>query len=261
MRRFIACDVNLTVLYKATAPEFEQGFDELKAAYPDVHFMEESDYGSQVLGWINNVTSELLFFGCDDVLFYRPVDISQIIQCFQTELGLLGFSLRLGTNIHFNHTRRDQVPQPEFLQQRPVLIWNWKNEPADWGYPFELNGTIYRTELVQLLVQAMETMRMQTKQLEWRHPNLTETAGNQLLNALPSVPQKMASFPESCLIVPTVNQVQHLAQNHIMGEVRSVGELEQWRREGRVLDLDAYANATFDRIHVGEFFTISKKYS
>ena len=89
---------------------------------------------------------------------------------------------------------------------------------------------------------------------DWRHPNKLEMVGNQVIRILQGVPEWMACFPESCLVVPTVNQVQTLGQNPLMGELKTPAELEEMRRAGQRLDVAAYRAVPFNRIHVGDFF-------
>jgi hypothetical protein len=261
LRRFFPCALDLTVLHTATNPVIADGFRELATQHPNTRFVEEIDFGSQLLFWLKNVSSDLIFFGCDDVVFHRPIAWQLVSRTFQQYTDLLGFSLRLGRNIRFNHTRDDEVPHPAFRDDPHILLWDWRTGQADWGYPFEVNGTVYRTALVRLLFQTLENIRQQLPLADWRHPNFIENAANELLRHLQSAPTLMASFPEACLVVPTINQVQTIARNHIMGNVRTVRQLEQDRRAGKRLDIDAFHATTFNRIHIGEFFTTESSHA
>lgn len=255
MRRFLKYPVSLTVLYKATDPDILEGYECLKREHPEVSFVQESDFGAQTLRWLAGVETPLVFFGCDDVVFYQPVDMALVEAVLREHPSVLGFSLRLGLNIRHTHTHEDVVPHPAFITESPVLRWVWRGRPSDWGYPFEVNGTIYRTAFIRTLFQSLEKIRASVPQAEWRHPNHLEYSGNQVLIHTAQTPGELAAFPKSCLVVPTVNQVQNIAWNHLLGEIRTVRELEALRRSGDRMDLDAYAATSFDRIHVPEFFT------
>ena len=259
VRRFFPVPVAMTVLYKSTDAAIQEGYACVKRDHPDVPFVQETDFGREVLDWVNGIKTPLVFFGCDDVVFRRPVDAASIEALLNGQPAVLGFSMRLGLNIRHTHTREEPVPHPDFLSEQPVLRWSWRGQPADWGYPFEVNGTVYRAGFVRALFQSLENIRRAVAQAEWRHPNYLEYAANQILTHSPQMPGELASFTESCLVVPSVNQVQNIAWNHLLGEIRTVRELETLRRDGKQMDLNAYASAAFDRIHVGEFFVEEKE--
>ncbi|MDD2237827.1 MAG: hypothetical protein PHG65_11545 [Kiritimatiellae bacterium] len=254
VHRWFAHPPEITVLYTSTDSEIRDGYEELKREHPEVHFLPEQDFALQVLQWLDAVQTPLVLFGCDDVVYYQPVNVNVAGQVLREHPDVLGFSLRLGLNICHTHTRDDPIPPPAFITQEPILRWRWANAASDWGYPFELNGTLYRVERVRSILHLLEKLRQGDSRVEWRHPNFLESSANHLLRFAAQVPQELAAFPRSCLVVPTINQVQTIAWNHIMGEHRSVRELETLRRNGTRMNLDAYAATSFNRIHVGEFF-------
>ena len=253
VRECLSPPVSMTVLYRASNELFEAGYTQLIQGHPNVVFVKESDFGKQVLAWVEQASTPYLFFGCDDVVFYRPANLEKAVAAFSIK-PLLGFSLRLGRNIRFTHKQKDEVQQPAFEERDGLLFWKWLPATWDWCWAFEANGTLYRREVLKALLGVMENLRNQAADADWRHPNKMEMVGNQVIRILQGVPEWMACFPESCLVVPTVNQVQTLGQNPLMGELKTPDELEAMRRAGGRLDVAAYRAATFNRIHVGELF-------
>ncbi len=244
----------MTVLYKSTAHELRDGYEDLNREHPQTQFLEENDFAVQVLQWLDAVQTPLVLFGCDDVVYRQPADLNTVEQVLREHPSVLGFSLRLGLNIRYTHTRDNAIAPPAFISEKPALRWRWNGADSDWGYPFELNGTVYRVEWVRAILHLLEKLRQGDPRVEWRQPNFLESSANNLLRFAAQVPEELAAFPQSCLVVPTINQVQTIAWNHIMGEHRSVRELETLRRNGARMNLDAYATTPFNRIHVGELF-------
>lgn len=243
--------VDIAVLCSISSEEWRLGYQEVSRRFPVVRWIWEEDFGKQFLEWLQALRSPLVVFGCDDVVFVRPFDLRTIVLELR-DAETLGFSLRLGKNVRYCHSRSEAVPAPIFLNESTVLTWNWTTGEKHWGYPFELNGTVYRTELVAGLFRTLETLRLRKPPFDWRHPNLIEISANLLIKQL-GQPSRMKSFAESCLVVPTVNRVQDLVTNHLMGISYAPEKLEELRRAGWRVDMEAYRKQAFDRIHVGCF--------
>lgn len=251
VRRFIHPMPALSVLFRATTPFFREGYDEIERKHPDVKFILERNFAGQLGNWLNQ-TGPLVMFGCDDVIFVRNVDLESATALLSGEKELLACSLRLGCNIRFSQSEPLEIPQPAFQRIGEMLVWNWQQEKAHWRYPFELNGTIYRHDFLVRLFNDLENRRRRQPAAEWRHPNLLELRGNELLmNAGSSA--LMFCLMESALIVPTVNRVQDYFDNPLLGAAQDLQALETRRREGWELDLDAFNAEHYDRIHVGSF--------
>lgn len=244
--------VPVTVLYRTSSEFFEEGYRAVAKAHPDVDFLRETDFGEQVLGWADRVSTPLVMFGCDDVVYYRPVNLAKVGACLGLP-QLFGVSLRLGRNIRYTHTRKLPVAQPALSEENDLLFWRWPEGTCDWGWAFELNGTVYPRYVIRMLLQHLEQSRQRGVSQDWRHPNKLEMAFNRLLRSIEGGPVLMASFLQSCLVVPTVNQVQTLGDNPLFGEARSVHELEALRRLGAGMDLEKYGEGTYERIHVGDW--------
>ncbi|MBN1670869.1 MAG: hypothetical protein JXR37_07545 [Kiritimatiellae bacterium] len=252
LARAMPLPVQVTVLYACTAPQLAAGYADVARAHASVRFVRERQFGPDVDRWLAQVRAPLILFGCDDVVYHRPVDVVRAAEALG-DSKRVGFSLRLGRNIRHTHDRPGPVAAPRFTVQAGVLSWAWPGADAAWGYPFELDGTLYRREVVRVILGILEDNRRRAPQLEWRHPNLLELQANRVLKQLGLLPE-MACFEESRLVVPTVNRVQGLFDNALQGRAWSCLELEQRRAGGEEIDVAAYGTRTFDRIHIGELF-------
>jgi len=246
----------VTVLFRAVKHAFLDGYRDLARQHMDVTFLPESRFDAQVLAWAESA-APLMLFGCDDVVFRRKVSLSPALPLI-CRPDIIGFSLRLGKNIRFSQSDAAEIPRPPFLQRDELLVWDWSAAESHWGYPFELNGTVYRRDLVLGLLRGLESQRHLNAMFEWRHPNLLELRGNELLRMV-EAPPLMACFPESALVVPTVNCVQSIFDNPLLGPAMNVDELERARQAGATVDIEACRQRSFDRIHVGELLLEEKE--
>jgi len=156
----------VTVLY-ACEGLFEAAYGKLHSYFPDVDFIRENDFKEQVMDYLEQVRTPLFMFGCDDVVFRRAWDPAQIRRTFQDLPGLIGFSLRLGKEITFCGALGRSMSNPHFQRTDSFLVWDWCASELDWGYPWELDCTIYPTQFVRDMLMAIQ-------KLDWAHPNKLE---------------------------------------------------------------------------------------
>ena len=187
-------------------------------------------------------------FGCDDVVYTGPVEVAAIDRAFRDEPHLLGISLRLGKNIDTDMFGRP-MPQPAFAQPAPPAFeeYAWANaaglraqwRPAeatgDWGYPWEVLGTVYPTDYVRATVAAL------VRGGQVQNPSTLEDAGWRRWAEHAGSRYLLQSFGRSRLVVPTVNVVQSVFGNGIVGPggMDPAFLLDCWNR-GLRLDVDRY---------------------
>lgn len=282
--RMCAEPLPVTVLYTCR-PHFHAAYSKLKSQFRQVDFIRETDFKEQVLAYLRQVESPLFMFGCDDVIFKRRWDPGEISKTFQILPRLLAFSLRLGREITYSHPADRIMSAPHFLESDPFLVWRWPAGQLDWGYPWELDCTIYAVQFVRSILMGMH-------KLDWSHPNRLEGLGADLIHrigrgfflrashplakgsiitrfarsALMSVEKLrlnrsirqfqdfdlMASYPLARASVVTINRVQDVAPNRIYGGDLTVDVLlEKWN-SGIKLDTDRYTDHSYPSIHIGE---------
>ena len=241
-------NIDLSVLYTHSGDEFVGPYVEslMSSENSWTNPIRESNFREDVLEWINNVKHDLVCFGCDDVVYNGYINWKHIKTFFSNMEGV-GYSFRLGRNITKSFMSR--IVLPEFDEVFPTMTWKIGPVAGDWQYSFELDGTVYRkADMVRLL-----------ESVEFKCPNSLEgncikSFHNQYEGNLMGCPQ------ESVLSVVTINRVQNkFNKRKVYKDTESSPEdlVKMWK-DGFRLDLDAYWDRVFDRIHIGDFFVRDK---
>ncbi|HEV56455.1 MAG TPA: hypothetical protein ENN87_03025 [Phycisphaerales bacterium] len=142
------------VLYKEES--FAEQYETLFRERPHCRVVRESDFHDDFLAALDGVETPYVIFGTDDVVYFDSVDWSTITATFdQMGDSLFGFSLRLNPST----LQADQRHMMEMVVEgRPVYGVHWaKALDKTARYPFELNSTIYRTDLVRRIIGAVDT--------------------------------------------------------------------------------------------------------
>jgi hypothetical protein len=190
-------------------------------------------------------------FGCDDVVFKGAWDPREVMVTFQRLPNLLAFSLRLGKEITYCYPVNRDMSPPDFLKTVPFLVWRWPQGELDWGYPWELDCSIYSKHFVRSMLRALDKRGL----LPWRrwgNPNRLEGLGARLVRQMINL-DLMAAYPAARASVVTINIVQEryptnrVYQENIPVEVL----LEKWN-SGIVLDIDHYVDRPYRSIHIGD---------
>lgn len=234
-------DFRVSVLAKVDV-EFEEAYTDLVREFGSTRFVTEYDFARQLLSLIGD--AEFTCFGCDDAVFVEPFSGKDISGWFiGAAMDVLGLSLRLGHNI-----TRDMfggsLPQPEFSFGAPYWDFTAPGSVGDWAYPWEVLGTVYRTEFVKEMVAAINP----------GSPSQLEERGSRIWAQHTDLCH-MAAYPTSRLVVPTVNLVQNEFPNGIKGTKPLSPEflLECWNN-GLRLDADRYQGMAPESWRVGEFY-------
>lgn len=236
-----AGDFRITVLVKADA-EYARAYGELQEEFRQVLFAQEDDFAAQLPLLIDMNEAEFTMFGCDDVCWSTHFEPDAIAHVMDNKPELLGVSLRLGQNIHADMFGQP-LQQPEFSD----LTWDFTDPHSvgDWAYPWEVLGTVYRTEFVKKMVAGLGA----------RSPSQLEERGSHQWSKYTDL-HHMASYPTSRLVVPTVNVIQQeFPGNGIRGEQALSPEflLDCWNN-GLRMDTERYSGMAPDSWRVGEFY-------
>ena len=240
----VMCDYTLHVLYTTSSKEFDETYNKLIHKYEGtVTFMKETNMNEQLSSLIDSC-GEYIMFGCDDVIFVSDVDDSY--KDFLSDKRVMCFSLRLGNNITYSHPANKNEQYAGQVIDDKYLFWNWveNRNNVDFGYPFELNATIYNKEDV---VKYLNMIKGQ----KW-HPNLIEGRfytgpSNQFIDK-----PYMVSYKQSKVYVITINRVQNIAPNRVYDE-HSTEKLLGLFNEGKKIDIRHYEGVVYDRVHIGDF--------
>ncbi len=212
---------SVSVLYEFD-PDYRKGYEVLKDEFQEVSFLNESNFRDQTVFLINQA-SQMVCFLVDDILFYRRVENS-----ISPTANEVCFSLRLGKNCKFSHPANSWYEHPPFLEDDVYLSWEWKSSEYDFGYPFSLDGHVFRKKDILSIVDG----------IHFRSPNSLENGlvyTNPFINNFLSM--RMKSFKESCIVGVPVNRVNNEVHNRF-GTQFSISEkfLQDLFGEGYKID-------------------------
>jgi len=233
----------ITVLYC----EMEQiRYGKLMASFPQVHWVKENKFESDLKEVLSNAGSYIMF-GCDDVVFTGTFSLVQAAEYLAGHAQVFGYSMRLGGNIK---------PMPRNLsKEETVFEWKWDCGEQHYNYPWELDCTMYRKEdVVQMTMEEENPIK---------NPNYYEamiTADNRKERI--TRPHMACNKKKGCAIVITVNRVQETHQNgyddSMLTDIYSLDKL--YNDDGNTLDIEKIASMNNTIIHVGaEYFILRKE--
>ena len=191
---------DVTVLYRHTSEEFKKGYEKVKSRFPDVNWVEESDFQKDCFDILQKA-SELVSFFVDDNILYSPMKASyDQIKSFLEPRDVYCLSLRLGANtiIQNYHTGTLCIlPQQGSIVDKTFFVWNWKSLPpfTNFSYPFSVDGHIFNKEDVLKVIS----------QYDFDTPNAFE--GNATRFLPEEIPVEMSSFKKSVLVNTPLNLV------------------------------------------------------
>jgi hypothetical protein len=212
---------SVSVLYEFD-PHYEKGYEVLKDEFESVSFLKESNFRDQTVSLVNQA-SEMCCFLVDDILFYRRVE-----SAISPAPDEVCFSLRLGKNCKFSHPANSWYNPPHFVEDDLHLSWEWKSSEYDFGYPFSLDGHVFRKKDILGIVE----------RIYFRSPNSLENGlvyTNPFMDHFLSM--RMKSFKQSCVVGVPVNRVNNEVPNRF-GTEFSISEksLQDLFDEGHKID-------------------------
>jgi hypothetical protein len=216
----------ITVLYRASEPQFSEGYALLAREFLGklaISWIEESNFRLDLLAQLEGprpssrrerllrllglrtvpMHHDHLLFLVDDNIFIRPFSLDQIVDALDETPKAIGFSLRLGRNTTSCYSLQCDQPPPEFHSTPNGLCFRWSGQAGDFGYPLEVSSSVYRTrDLAPLL-----------RQLPYANPNRLEqglaTASHLLAKRLP----ELLCFEQSVAFCAPINKVQTTFDN------------------------------------------------
>jgi len=249
--RFVV-GVQLNVRYQYSEDKYKKGYEELIKKYPEVNFIEGDglkDFQEQVLGWLKNAPS-FVMFGCDDVIYKDYVDMNEVIEKVKLE-DTIGFSLRLGKGLTYHFPADKFIKEPKYEDKNGILKWKWKGAEGDYGYPFELDASVYKKEFVKNIINYLNDYK-------WSHPNLLEGISANLVMDYLNTPKYLYAFSKPKSLVIQINRVQDLSPNRFYDIGYDINTLQGLWEKGKKLDLDYYKKE-FNSIYIKDFVLEEEK--
>jgi hypothetical protein len=194
--------MEVNVLYTTSSAYQEGLYGQLRLEYPGVIFRRERHFRGDVLALVAG--AGFVAFVVDDALFVREFSLGTVIEQLEANDAAIGFSLRLGTNTTYCYPMDAQQDLPEFTTVRPgVLAYRWPGASHDFGYPFDLSSSVYRTADIEPLL----------RRIPFSNPNLME---GRLAERAPASGQRqpvLLCFERSVAFCIPANMVQTVAKN------------------------------------------------
>jgi hypothetical protein len=224
---------------------------------------EASEPCDAVLRRLFKPADAFAMFLVDDIVWYRtPPALPAALERLASRSDLFALQLRLHRNVCQSVTTGMACAPPQSLLTTAQQQWcEWRADVADavaeWRYPFDLSGAIYRQRDIASIVHTAATL-LGVESLT--HPNRFENAGNQvlrrqLLAELDSGVRLMCPV-EPCMSIVTVNRVQQVCANPICGDERSTDELLGLFERHGAFDIARYRaeSKRFTTVHIGDWF-------
>lgn len=222
---------NVFIILKASSSDYRKQYRKVKFAFSKYVFIEEkTDFRQDLVGIVANPFYTHVLFSVDDNVFLRQIDVSKIMDLLSENPKVVGFSLRLGTNVKFCHTQNKNQSLTSFSEvvKDSVLMWDWRESQLDFGYALEISSSIYRTSLIKNLCQ----------KLEYTNPNTLEHQLDLYKEHLSSnYPWLMSYKISKCMCIP-MNLTQNEYKNrHSQNSQYTIENLLKTFQQGQKMKL------------------------
>lgn len=236
-------DPTVTVIYKASSPEFDKGYQKLQEAFPgndNFVWEAETNFKHQTVKAVKGfpwAASQFTIFLVDDIIFVNNVSTEdQQFSLIKNNSMMVGLSLRLHDGVNHCYATNEAQNVPKFVKK---FVWAWDKCGGDWGYPMSVDGNVYNTDFISSFIET----------LNYHNPNSLEAA----LDSVKSdsrVPSYLCCYPESPrLINVPANRVQNTYQNRF-ADGYTAEELNKLYLDGQTIDIDAYQGIKPNTVHV-----------
>ncbi len=231
--------VDLNVLYKTTSKKHQRQYEQLTIDYPDVSFIKETKFKTNLLEIIED--SKLILFLVDDNLFYQQFKIQSSIDALSGNEDSIGFSFRLGKNITYcyMHQKGQKLPTHKNIKQNQIKF-DWSNSYLDFGYPLEVSSSLYRTSnILQLMYD-----------LHYDNPNTLELGFDQVKKYFLETMPEIICFKKSVAFCNPINIVQTSWSNRSGSKISyNIEFLSEKFEQGYRIDIDNYEKSDIKSCH------------
>ena len=236
---------NITILHRYDE-EYSAALEEVKQQFPNCNFSEDNNFKDQVCDFLST-GGDHCFFLVDDIVFRKEIDLRVCENILKHNPNVLTFSLRLGLHLNYCYPMQEQQHIPNGQVQQGMFLWDWTRGHHDWGYPFSVDGHVFRKS--QLLGWC--------KHLQYSNPNTFEGELQTIKHTF-VVPEVCITGVESFLFNNPLNRVQEVYANR-SENVTTESLLGLWN-QGLEIDIDALGGVLNTAAHfVVELPTRSRK--
>lgn len=254
--------VPVSVIYRASAPEYAEGYRILAgelAGKMQIDWVEETDFKKDLLAQVEegngskpgffrrlfggapSVRQPYVLFLVDDNLFIRDFSLNDVTRELESSPSALGFSLRVGKNTTYCYSNRCDQRLPAFREKSGgVLQFRWPGEQGDFNYPLEVSSSVYRTtDIIGLL-----------RNLPYSNPNRLEQGLSVSSKLFSGRRPDLLCFEKSVAFCAPVNKVQSVLDNRAgSAEEYSSSALNEMFLAGRRIDVERLKGFTPNAAH------------
>ncbi len=243
---------NITIIYKYSNDLFKKGYEKVIARYPEIKFILETILKQDILKSFDFTKRFTVFFTDDDVFIndfnFDTNDFGFNFNNINVKNNFICISLRMNPSINYCYTQNIKVDIPNiiFLNDKSI-IWKWRAEKYDWGYPMSLDGHIFLTNDIFPLI----------KTLEFENPNYLEGK----LSKNPINKPFMICYKNSKIINNDVNRVNKVSPNKF-GEKYNfpVDLINDNYLSGKIISLENFINLKNESPHIEVPLIFIKEY-
>lgn len=204
----------VNIIVQCSGEDFHLGYKKLesKGGWDEIHYVQPEDnlredsFKELVLGVLKNGSKNNLEYSCfflDDDIIYNKVELDDITSQIKSDEDVVCFSLRLGDNTTKCYTLGAENVLHDIRYDGNFMKWDWSLHYLDFGYPFAMDGHVFRTRDIYKLVRKSRFTGVE--ELEMALFDFTETFPRNM----------MASYKTSALVGAPVGRVQQSIDNEI----------------------------------------------
>ncbi len=195
----------ISVLYRVSDERFAYAYDKVQQAFPAVRFVRQSgsprkDFKPILLKLLFDSPSPYILFGVDDLIIKDFADLQFCVEKLESS-GAYGVYLRFGRHIRSCYmNNQPQALPPSVPLADGLFAWDFRKGESDWGFPNNLDLTLYRKSDLKDLFKEMKYHHPNSLEWEWAHHLPTNSVGlyfehskvvNLPLNAIGSTSRNM----------------------------------------------------------------------
>ncbi len=150
------------IVYKVDL--FDDQYAGLFERFGDCIVIREKNFHDDFMNLFENLDTEYILFGTDDMIYFESVDLELVEKTFDTfDAQIFGFTLKFGPQ-----SLKDTGDTPLEIRMDTQRLYkvNWKEaQNRHVAYPFDVSCTIYKRDLVREILSHVAKERPLLKKL------------------------------------------------------------------------------------------------
>ncbi len=142
----------IKVVYRANGEPYDQGYQEVKVAFPTAEFIQQSstpyeDFAPIInkLAFDQEVSQNaFVLFAVDDIIIKDCIDLPMAVKSLK-DTKAYGFYFRLGTHVDYSYVQNFKQGVPQLIEMgNGIYAWQFSGGKGDWAYPNNVDMTLYK---------------------------------------------------------------------------------------------------------------------